>query len=202
MPTQSWKNLDPKTGVHWEEPEEWWQIIRDNWPAYNKDITPSNTMGAVAEMFRKWPGVVRSDHPARSVAAWGKNADFLVKDHDISNIFGKDSPLDKLYKLDGNVLLIGVGYDKNTSIHLADALAEYPNKRNTLESSAIMVNGKREWVTYETLFVDGEDFEDIGEDFEKKYRVNHKVVGNGQIKFMSQRDIVDFSVNWIEKNRK
>ena len=24
MPTQSWKNLDPSTGVHWEEPEEWW----------------------------------------------------------------------------------------------------------------------------------------------------------------------------------
>ena len=74
MPTQSWKNLDPETGVHWEEPEEWWQIIRDNWPAYNKDITPTNTMGAVAEMFRKWPGALRSDHPARSVAALGKHA--------------------------------------------------------------------------------------------------------------------------------
>ena len=30
MPTQSWKNLDPTAGVHWQEPEEWWQIIRDN----------------------------------------------------------------------------------------------------------------------------------------------------------------------------
>jgi len=36
MPTQSWKNLDPTEGVHWEEPEEWWQVIRDNWPAYDK----------------------------------------------------------------------------------------------------------------------------------------------------------------------
>lgn len=33
MPTQSWKNLDPATGVHWEEPENWWQLIRENWPA-------------------------------------------------------------------------------------------------------------------------------------------------------------------------
>ncbi len=23
MPSQTWKNLDPSTGVHWEEPEEW-----------------------------------------------------------------------------------------------------------------------------------------------------------------------------------
>ena len=61
MPTQSWKNLDPCAGVHWDEPEAWWPIIRENWPAYHKDITPTNTMGAVAEMFRKWPGTLRSD---------------------------------------------------------------------------------------------------------------------------------------------
>ena len=65
MPTQSWKNLDPETGVHWDADEADWDSIRENWPAYNKTITPTNTMGAVAEMFRSWPGAVRSDHPAR-----------------------------------------------------------------------------------------------------------------------------------------
>ncbi len=30
MPTQTWKNLDPIKGVHWEEPEEWYDIIREN----------------------------------------------------------------------------------------------------------------------------------------------------------------------------
>lgn len=202
MPTQTWKNLDPTTGVHWEEPEEWWQTIRDNWPAYNKDITPTNTMGAVAEMFRKWPGAVRSDHPARSVAAYGKNAQYLVKDHDLSNIFGKESPIGKLYDLDGYVLLIGVDYDKNTSIHLADVLAKYPSKHNVNESSAIMENGKRVWKTYETLFVDGEDFVEIGEAFEKEYPVKKVTLGNGVLRFMRQRDLVDFSIRWIEENRK
>ena len=38
MPTQSWKNLDPETGVHWREPEAWWQSIRDNWPAYDLSL--------------------------------------------------------------------------------------------------------------------------------------------------------------------
>ena len=202
MPTQSWKNLDPEAGVHWEEPKEWWQLIRDNWPAYDKNITPTNTMGAVAEMFRSWPGSLRSDHPARSVAAWGKNAKYLTQNHDLSNIFGEGSPIAKLYELDGYVLLIGVDYDKNTSIHLADVRAEYPGKHMTKESSAIMENGKRVWKTYETLFVVGEDFIDIGKAFELECEVKKVSLGNGTITMMRQRDIVDFAVKWIEKNRR
>lgn len=201
MPTQSWKNLDPEAGVHWEEPKEWWQTIRDNWPAYHKDITPTNTMGAVAEMFRKWPGTLRSDHPARSVAAYGKNAAYFTENHDLSNIFGEGSPIGKLYEMDGYVLLIGVGYDKNTSLHLADVRAKYPGKHITKESSAIMQDGKRVWKTYETLYVDGEDFEQIGLAFESCCKVTKIVLGNGVLTFMRQRELVDFAVKWIEENR-
>jgi aminoglycoside 3-N-acetyltransferase len=201
MPSQSWKNLDPTAGVHWEEPEAWWQMIRDNWPAYNRDITPTNTMGAVAEMFRKWPGTFRSDHPARSVAANGKYAQHLTSDHDLSNIFGEGSPIGKLYELDGYVLLIGVGYDKNTSLHLADVRADYPGKHDCLEYSAIMENGERVWKGYRTLFVDGEDFDQIGAAFEKECSVQKVALGNGIIALMKQRELVDFAVNWIERNR-
>ena len=202
MPTQSWKNLDPATGVHWEEPENWWQLIRENWPAYNKDITPTNTMGTVAEMFRKWPGTLRSDHPARSVAAWGKHAEYLTSAHDLSNIFGDGSPIGKLYEQDGLVLLIGVGYDKNTSLHLADVRASYPGKHNSTEYSAVLGDGKRVWKQYETLFVDGEDFNEIGAAFENTCSVRKAALGNGTITLMKQRELVDFAVTWIEQNRK
>lgn len=201
MPTQSWKNLDPETGVHWDADESEWQIIRDNWPPYDKSLTPTNTMGAVAEMFRQWPGSIRSDHPARSVCAIGPNAEYLIKDHDISNIFGDDSPIGRLYELNGKVLLLGVGYDKNTSIHLADVRAEYPGKHNCIEHSAVIENGQRVWKAYETLFVDGEDFEDIGKAFEKSHPVNITSIGDAPIRLMNQRDIVDFAVAWIEQNR-
>ena len=201
MPTQSWKNLDPEDGVHWTVAEEDWQIIRDNWPAYDKRITPTNTMGAVAEMFRAWPGAIRSDHPARSVAAWGRNAAHLVSGHDLSDIFGDASPIGKLYALDGYVLLIGVGYDKNTSLHLADVRAAYPGKRQCVEHSAVLEHGRRVWKAYETLYVDGADFDRIGEAFEETDAVRIGQAGGAVLRFMRQRELVDFAVAWIEKNR-
>ena len=201
MPTQSWKNLDPETGVHWDADEADWDGIRENWPAYDRAITPTNTMGAVAEMFRLWPGTLRSDHPARSVAAWGKHAEYLTKGHDLSDIFGDTSPIGKFYGLDGKVLLIGVGYDKNTSLHLADVRAEYPGKHTCVEHSAVMENGKRVWKAYETLFVDGEDFKDIGAAFEAAHPVRRARIGGAELKIMKQRELVDFAVGWIEKNR-
>lgn len=201
MPTQSWKNLDPEDGVHWDADESEWQKIRDHWPAYDKNITPTNTMGAVAEMFRQWPGSKRSDHPARSVCAYGKYAQELTKDHDLSNIFGEGSPIARLYEFNGKVLLLGVGYDKNTSLHLADVRAEYPGKHNCVEYSAVMENGKRVWKQYETLFVDGEDFEEIGKAFEENCPVNKGLIGGAEIRLMNQRELVDYAVQWMEKNR-
>ncbi len=57
-------------------------------------------------------------------------------------------------------------------------------------------------IAAKTLFVDGEDFIDIGTAFEKEHSVNKAALGHTEIKMMSQRELVDFSVEWIEKNRK
>ena len=47
----------------------------------------------------------------------------------------------------------------------------------------------------------GEDFVDIGKAFEQECQVTKVQLGNGIITMMRQRDIVDFAVKWIEKNR-
>ena len=85
---------------------------------------------------------------------------------------------------------------------MADVRAEYPGKHNCIEHSAIMENGERVWKAYETLFVDGEDFNDIGAAFENAHSVNAVKLGNAEIKLMKQRELVDFAVEWIENNRK
>ncbi len=97
--------------------------------------------------------------------------------------------------MNGKVLLLGTGYGKNTSLHLADARARYSGKHTCTEHSAVLENGKRVWKAYETLFVDGEDFE-------KAYSIPTVQLGNAAIRLMNQRDVVDFAVQWIEENRR
>jgi aminoglycoside 3-N-acetyltransferase len=201
MPSQTWKNLDPETGVHWEEPVEWWPVIRAHWPAYDKLVTPAIGMGVVAEMLRKWPGAERSDHPARSVAAVGKHARYLTEDHDLSNIFGDGSPVDKLYQLNGRILLLGVGYDKNTSLHLAETRARFPSKGYVDESSAVMVQGKREWVTYRTQAVDDADFVRLGQEYDEVRNIPVHRLGDADVRLLDQRDLVDWATAWMEAHR-
>ena len=201
MPSQTWKNLDPSTGVHWEQPEEWWPLIRENWPAYNSAVTPSIGMGILVETLRTWPGAVRSDHPARSFAAVGRHAQHLVADHDLCNIFGEGSPLSKFYDLDGQILLLGVGHNKNTSLHLAEMRAAFPGKTLSTEHSAISVDGKRVWTAYETPAVDDSDFITLGELFEKEHGVAAHKIGEAEVRLIPQRAMVDWAVQWMEKNR-
>ncbi|MFB9330344.1 aminoglycoside N(3)-acetyltransferase [Paenibacillus aurantiacus] len=202
MPSQTWKNLDPESGVHWEEPEAWWPLIREHWPAYDKRVTPSIGMGAAAEMLRTWPGAERSDHPARSFAAVGKHAAYVTQYHDLRNIFGDGSPLAKLYDLDCDILLIGVGHEKNTSLHLAECRSTHPGKQLARESSAIMTGGKRSWVTYETLAVDDADFVRLGEAYEREHGVISHRIGGAEVRLLKQRPLVDWATAWMNANRK
>ena len=64
-----------------------------------------------------------------------------------------------------------------------------------------MENGRRVWKEYETLYVDGEDFTDIGAAFEELGNVKKASLGNAELRLMKQRELVDFAVQWIERNR-
>ncbi|MBR5993252.1 MAG: AAC(3) family N-acetyltransferase [Lachnospiraceae bacterium] len=52
------------------------------------------------------------------------------------------------------------------------------------------------------LFVDGEDFERIGEALEQSNAVNKAMIGNAELRLMDQKRLVDFAVDWIQKYRR
>jgi len=92
---------------------------------YDVDSSPSY-VGYLTDVFRNYKNVERSLHPFSSVAVWGKDKDFFLKDNLNSNQplpHGIFSPYFKLTKKKGIIVCIGVTAEKRATIkHVAEEL--------------------------------------------------------------------------------
>jgi aminoglycoside 3-N-acetyltransferase len=79
-------------------------------------------VGLVADTFWRMPGVLRSDNP-HAFAAIGPQAARITQPHPVDIPHGVNSPPGRVHALAGQVLLLGVGHDADTTIHVAENLA-------------------------------------------------------------------------------
>lgn len=198
MPAHSADLTDPSNWQNPPVPRSWWEEIRRSMPAFDARRTPTRKMGVIAELFRSWPGALRSDHPTSSFAAWGSDAEFVIAEQPIADPMGEKSPLARVCELDGKVLLLGVGHDKNTSLHLAERKAFGAAQRRMRNGSPITVRGERRWIEYDEPIARSDDFVALGEAFEAD-RAN--VARSGPVRVMSQRMLVEFGAVWLRAHR-
>ena len=202
MPTHSPGNMDPADMGNPPVPEGWYDTIRERMPPYRPDVTPTQGMGAIAECFRSYPGVRRSDHPQHSFAAWGADAAFVTDDHSLEYSLGEESPLARVYDLAGDVLFLGTTHATNTSLHLAEYRADLDIGTET-NAGAMLVEGDREWVQWNDIAITDEDFQACGDAYEREHPDGFEAgtVGVATAKRFPQPRLVDFAVDWLERNR-
>ena len=98
----------------------------DDEAPFDAATTPAAAdLGATADLFWRQPGVIRSDH-LQAFAAIGPRAEAIVKTPLPLPPHVPDSPVGRVHDLDGQVLLLGVGHEADTSLHLAELIARVP----------------------------------------------------------------------------
>lgn len=106
-------------------------LVMPSWTGDDDDpFDPTSTpaspdLGVVPDAFWRLPGVERSNHPFAFAAA-GPQAERITSGPLPIPPHALESPIGRVYELDGQVLLLGVGHDSDTMLHLAELLAGVP----------------------------------------------------------------------------
>lgn len=144
-------------------------------------------LGVTAELFRRLPDTKRSDHPFAFAAA-GPDAERIVADPLPTPPHGLASPVGRVHQLDGQVLLLGVGHDADTTIHLGEALAGVPYQ--VPKHCTVLTQGRAVRIEYTETDHCCERFALADTWLRERGLQREGVVGRARARLAASRDIV------------
>jgi aminoglycoside 3-N-acetyltransferase len=154
---------------------------------YDPKTTQSLT-GAISDAFWRLPGAVRSNHPTHAFAAIGPAAQKMLANHQYMDPLGHTSPLGRLLRNDGWVLLMGVDHRSNSMIHTAEESMKVPYVGRT--RVAAVLRGKE--VTEVTVHRPGcsNGFNVVGDAMRQMGLIHETTVGQSTLMLMRAGDII------------
>jgi len=162
---------------------------------YNPKETPCTT-GKISENFRKRNGVIRSLHPVFSIVALGPKAKKIVE----AGRGGAGEAWKKLLEFDGFILLIGVGLEVCTAMHLAEERVTFPKhilEKITAPKWFVEKYPQNKW---EWDIGPYPEFSKLDEPCQKRNIMKIVKVGNATLKLVRLRELIDLYVEYLRKD--
>jgi len=154
-------------------------------------------MGVVANTFWQMPNTMRSDSP-HAFAARGPKAAQITVPHPFDLPHGLDSPVGRIYELGGQILLLGVDQDANTTIHLSEYLAGVRYRRKKYVTT--IKDGRFMKIDYLEIDHCCQNFNLVDNWLEEDHLLMQGNIGNAKARLMNSRDVVRVTTNHIETN--
>jgi len=162
--------------------------------------TSRTALGAIADTFWRRAEALRSLHPTHSLAAIGRGAEELLHGHEKApTAYGEGTPYHTLAMNGGKVLLMGVDQDRNTTLHVAEALVKAPYM-GKVESQYVDEKGKVQ--TYRGVYYAGPHRDFIGIDAKLRAAGILKTgkIGPCVARIMKGQAIIDFCVENLQRD--
>ena len=149
---------------------------------------PDPDLGVVAGTFWRLPGVLRSDH-AFAFAAEGAKAAAILADGMVLPPHQPESPIGRVLAHDGRILLLGVGHDANTALHLAELMAGVPYRRK--KHITVLRDGRPTRIDYQENDHCCERFDQAGAWLAAAGLQREGPVGHAPSTLMRCRDVIE-----------
>jgi aminoglycoside 3-N-acetyltransferase len=160
--------------------------------------TPAaSDLGVVADTFWRLPGSVRTTHPIAFTAA-GPRAEEITRGPLPLPPHGPDSPVGRVHALDGQVLLLGVGHDANTTLHLAEVMAGVPYQ--VPKYCTLLVDGRPTRVDYAENDHCCERFALLDGWLRERGLQAEGRVGAAHARLVRARDVVDVALEHLRRD--
>lgn len=183
-------------------------LLRGSEP-FDAARTPADPdMGVLAEVFRRRPGTLVSDHPEGRFGASGRLAAALVNDVPWDDYYAAGSPLERLVHSGGRIVRLGADLDTLTVLHYAEHLAPVADKRRVRRHRLVVGADGAEVRVVDTLDDSDGIVELPGEDYFavilRRYlatgRAATGTVGRATSELIDAADVVDFAVAWMAEH--
>lgn len=178
-------------------------LVMPSWP--EDDDTPfdpartpaAKDLGVTADVFWRLPGVKRSNHPF-AAAARGPESGAIIADPLPLPPHRLESPIGRVYQLDGEILLLGAGHDANTTIHLAEILAGVPY--GVPHHCTVLRDGRPVRIDYQENDHCCERFALADEWLRERGLQREGIVGNAHARLISSRDLVSTVMEQLQRD--
>ena len=164
---------------------------------FDAQVTPCRGLGVVPDTFWRLPGVLRSSNP-HAFAAKGPAAPYITADHPLDFPHGPNSPVGRVHELDGLVLLLGVGHDANTTVHLAECLAGVRYRRP--KHVTVLQGGQPAPLRYLEIDHCCENFCLVDDWLDSAHLQRRGTVGHAEARLVRSRALVEIVTSHLRLN--
>ena len=165
----------------------------------------STTSGKLSNLFLKQKKTIRSLHPVFSVAAIGKNANYICNNNSHHN-YGYGSPYYKFLKINGKILNIGMEPWRNPFNHVAEYLIGVPYCFNKYTDVRYYKKNKKKKIYFSSfvryLNIDlVSNYKKLKNKLSESKIVKKVALGDGHIYLYNSKQYMDLCLNILTDNQ-